>query len=235
MEVKTVSKSKVILALDYPDASQALRLVERLSPAQCRLKVGKELFTRAGPSVVGELVDRGFDVFLDLKYHDIPNTVARACAAAAELGVWMINVHALGGRRMLAAAREALADRAEAPLLIAVTVLTSMADDELQQVGIAGGAAQAAERLAAITREEGLDGVVCSAHEARRMRERFGTGFTLVTPGIRPAEDTAGDQRRVMTPADAVAAGADYLVMGRAITDSDDPVRKLLTINSEIG
>lgn len=232
---KTSASPRVIVALDFADKAEMMRLVERVRPDQCRLKVGKELFTRHGPGVVRDLVERGFDVFLDLKYHDIPNTVARACTAAADLGVWMLNVHALGGRRMMAAAREALDNTANPPLLIAVTVLTSMVDEELREVGLEGGSGPVADRLAVLAREEGLDGVVCSAREAPAMRTRHGAGFRLVTPGIRLAQDQPGDQRRVMTPAQAVAAGADYLVVGRSITHSgDDPVDKIRAINSEI-
>lgn len=230
-----MTSSRVIVALDFPDEKSVYRLVDRLEPRQCRLKIGKELFTRLGPAVVEKLAARGFDIFLDMKYHDIPNTVARACVAASNLGVWMVNVHALGGRRMMAAAREALDNLRKPPLLIAVTVLTSMEEKDLREVGIAATPAAAAENLAGLAGEEGVDGVVCSAHEARAMRARFGPEFVLVTPGIRLAGDAGADQRRIMTPTDAVKAGADYLVIGRSITHSDDPLKKLQAINTEIG
>lgn len=225
--------TRIIVALDFPDEASALALVERLGPDLCRLKVGKELFTRCGPELVRKLVDRGFDVFLDLKYHDIPNTVANACRAAADLGVWMLNVHALGGPAMLAAAREALTGQG-APLLIAVTILTSSSEDDLRAVGISQTAAEMVERLARLSRDHGLDGVVCSAREAAVLKASLGEDFILVTPGIRLPTDDAGDQKRIVSPQDAIGLGADYLVIGRPITQAEDPVRKLLTINSEI-
>ncbi|MDB5809160.1 MAG: Orotidine 5-phosphate decarboxylase [Betaproteobacteria bacterium] len=228
------NESRVIVALDYPAADQALDFAARVSPGACKLKVGKELFTAAGPVLVEKLVDRGFDVFLDLKFHDIPNTAAGACKAAARLGVWMLNVHALGGRPMLEAARDAIANAKRRPKLIAVTVLTSMAQNDLQDVGIAGEPASAALRLAKLAQASGLDGVVCSAQEAALLKRECGSGFCLVTPGIRPAGDAKGDQQRVMTPATAIAAGADYLVIGRPITQAADPVAVLETINREI-
>ncbi len=225
---------KIIVALDYPDATSALAMVDRLLPELCRLKIGKEMFTRLGPDFVDQLQQRGFDVFLDLKYHDIPNTVARACQAAAELGVWMVNVHALGGRRMMQAAAEAVSGYQQRPRLIAVTVLTSMSDDDLQELGIQRTPAEMALSLAGLARDSGLDGVVCSAQEAGAMRQQCGQDFLLVTPGIRPAGSAADDQRRIMTPQDAMRAGASYLVIGRPITQADDPVGLLRTINSEI-
>ncbi len=217
------SDSKLILALDFPSQRQALELVERLSPHQCRLKVGKELFTRAGPALVDHLVRQGFDVFLDLKFHDIPNTVASACAAAADLGVWMVNVHAGGGLRMMEAARERLQQVTGPPLLIAVTVLTSMQQEDLQQLGVNTPVQEQVRRLATLARDAGLDGVVCSPRETRLLRSSLGPEFVLVTPGVRPAWAAANDQRRVMTPAHALAAGSDYLVVGRPITQADDP------------
>ena len=225
---------RIILALDFADEQSVQSLVEQIKPSQCRLKVGKELFTRFGPALVRQLVNRGFDVFLDLKYHDIPNTVAQACLAAADLGVWMLNVHALGGQRMLVAAREALDKLQTPPLLIAVTILTSMDDDDLQSIGINGTAHDAALRLAALAQQSGLDGVVCSALEATSMRERFGAEFHLVTPGIRTEQDSSHDQRRVMTPVKAVQAGSHFLVMGRAITGADNPADKLIEINKTL-
>jgi orotidine-5'-phosphate decarboxylase len=227
------SAPRVIVALDYPDAASARALASRLAPELCRLKVGKELFTAAGPAVVEHLVQRGFDVFLDLKYHDIPATVAQACRAAAALGVWMLNVHALGGRAMMRAAREALAG-ARGPHLIAVTVLTSHAQSDLDEVGIQGSPPSAARRLAGLARECGLDGVVCSAQEAPALRAEHGPGFLLVTPGIRMAGDAADDQKRITTPQVAVESGASYLVVGRPVTRAGDPLAALSAINREI-
>jgi len=229
-----VKQNKIIVALDFPDAASALALVDRLDPALCRLKVGKELFTVAGPDLVRALVARGYEVFLDLKFHDIPNTVAAACRAAAGLGVWMMNVHAAGGRRMMQAAREALAELPQRPLLIGVTVLTSMSAEDLAETGIAAAPADQVMRLAGLTQACGLDGVVCSAQEAALLRQRLGEDFRLVTPGIRPAGSEAGDQRRVMTPTQAIAAGATDLVIGRPITAAVDPVKVLQSINDEI-
>lgn len=227
--------SRVVVALDYAEAQSALALVQKLRPEACRLKVGKELFTAAGPAFVDTLVQRGFDVFLDLKFHDIPNTVAQACKAAARLGVWMLNVHALGGRAMLQAAREAVASGGgRRPHLIAVTVLTSMAEVDLREVGIDASPLDEVLRLAGLARESGLDGVVCSAHEAGQIRDRFGEGFLRVTPGIRLAEDAAGDQKRVMTPVLAVRSGASHLVIGRSVTRAAAPLEVLARINSEL-
>jgi orotidine-5'-phosphate decarboxylase len=225
---------RVIVALDYPDAESASRLVMRLDPAQCRLKVGKELFTAAGPDFVRRLVDLGFEVFLDLKFHDIPSTVARACSAAARLGVWMMNVHALGGKRMLTAARESLAELDRPPLLVAVTILTSMDETDLRSIGLSGAPGDHVIRLARLAHDCGLDGVVCSSRETRELRTRLGSSFRLVTPGIRPSGSQMDDQRRVMTPADAVRNGSTYLVIGRPITRADDPLGILLTINKEL-
>jgi orotidine-5'-phosphate decarboxylase len=225
---------RVIVALDYPDAKSALALADRLDPKLCRVKVGKELFTAAGPALVEALVKRDFAVFLDLKYHDIPNTVASACRAAAALGIWMINVHALGGRAMMEAARDALAASARRPKLISVTVLTSHGPADLSEVGIGGTLAEAVLRLARLTRASGLDGVVCSAQEAALLKQECGRDFCLVTPGIRPAQAGADDQSRVMTPAAALAAGADYLVIGRPITRAGDPLQALAQIAAEI-
>lgn len=225
------SFSPVIVALDYADQRQALSFADRISPDDCRLKIGKEMFTRFGPGLVRELQGKGFDIFLDLKFHDIPNTVAKAVGAAAELGVWMVNVHAAGGERMMNAAKSALTPfGGDAPWLIAVTVLTSMADEDLQGLGIPYTAAQYAGRLAELAHGCGLDGVVCSAHEAVAFKSRFGTGFQLVTPGIRPEGSEAGDQRRVMTPAQALHAGVDYMVIGRPITQAADPDAALRAI-----
>ena len=225
---------KIIVALDFSDADSALALGARLEPALCRLKVGKELFTVAGPDLVRSLVARGFEVFLDLKFHDIPNTAAAACRAAAGLGVWMLNVHASGGRRMMAAAQAALAELPKPPLLIAVTVLTSMSAEDLGEVGISAAPADQVLRLARLAHACKLDGVVCSAQEAAMLRAELGAGFRLVTPGIRPAGAEAGDQRRVMTPAEALRAGATDLVIGRPVTAASDPLAALEQIQSDI-
>jgi len=225
---------KIIVALDYATAAEASALVARLDPALCRLKVGKELFTAAGPAFVERLVSAGFGVFLDLKFHDIPNTVAAACRAAAGLGVWMLNVHALGGRAMLTAAREAVEAGPHRPKLIAVTVLTSMGAADLAEVGVAGTPEEAVLRLARLAQDCRLDGVVCSAREAPALRAACGAGFLLVTPGIRPAGAAAGDQVRVATPAGALRDGASYLVIGRPITQAPDPLRALEEIDREI-
>ena len=226
---------KIIVALDYPEAAPALALVGRLQPSLCRLKVGKELFTATGPVLLEQLMRRGFEIFLDLKFHDIPNTAAQACKAAASLGVWMVNVHALGGRKMLEAAREAIAQSAQQPRLIAVTLLTSMAQQDLADIGIAATPAEMVLRLASLARDSGLDGVVCSAQEAALLRKQCGNEFCLVTPGIRPAQASLDDQSRVMTPLAALQAGASYLVIGRPITKAVDPLQALLATNREIG
>ena len=226
---------KIIVALDYPAAAPALELVARLEPELCRLKVGKELFTSAGPQLVESLQQRGFDVFLDLKFHDIPNTTAHACKAAASLGVWMVNVHALGGRKMMETACEALAQVSKRPKLIAVTVLTSMGQDDLNGIGLNATPAEMVQRLAALAADSGLDGVVCSAQEAALLRAQRGKDFCLVTPGIRPADAAANDQTRIMTPRAALEAGSSYLVIGRPITQAADPLRALQTISQDIG
>lgn len=225
---------KIIVALDFADAAPALALVARLDPALCRLKVGKELFTVAGPELVRVLVARGFEVFLDLKFHDIPNTVAAACRAAAGLGVWMLNVHASGGRRMMTAAQQALADMPQRPRLIAVTVLTSMSAEDLIEVGVSDVPAGQVLRLARLSHACKLDGVVCSAQEAAMLRADMGADFRLVTPGIRPAGTEMGDQRRVMTPAEALRAGATDLVIGRPVTAAADPLAALKQIQSDM-
>jgi len=216
-------KGPLIVALDVDTQREALEIADQLDARDVRVKVGKQLFTREGPVVVSELQKRGFDVFLDLKFHDIPNTVAKAVAAAADLGVWMVNVHASGGRRMMTAAREALANRSHSPVLIAVTVLTSMSDEDLRELGITETPLQQVTKLAALARDAGMDGVVCSAQETAGLREQLGQDFKLVTPGIRLPGDDTGDQRRVVTPVDAMASGSHYLVMGRSITGSANP------------
>jgi len=229
-----MSDPKIIVALDYPTETEALHLVDQLDSKLCRLKVGKEMFTHLGPSFVEKIQNKGFDVFLDLKYHDIPNTVAKACEAAADLGVWMLNVHASGGRRMMEAAANAVANHQNKPLLIAVTVLTSMSQQDLNELGVTNTPAEQALKLAALAQASGLSGVVCSAQEAALMRQNLTEDFLLVSPGIRPAGSKADDQRRIMTPLDAINAGSNYLVIGRPITQSDKPLETLRTINSEI-
>jgi orotidine-5'-phosphate decarboxylase len=226
--------ARVIVALDYADAKSATALADKLEPAACKLKVGKELFTAAGPTFVATLTQRGFDVFLDLKFHDIPNTVAQACKVCAQLGVWMINVHALGGRAMLAAAREAIDSAGIKPKLIAVTVLTSMTQPDLREVGIDGSPLDEVMKLAGLAADCGLDGVVCSAQEASAIRDKLGNDFLRVTPGIRLPEDAAGDQKRVVTPQIAIESGASYLVVGRPVTRAADPLAVLARINRDI-
>lgn len=225
---------RVIIALDYAEPRLALELVQRLEPSRCRLKVGKELFTRGGPQLVESLRNRGYEIFLDLKFHDIPNTVAGACSAAADLGVWMVNVHALGGRRMMMAAREAIAKAAQPPLLIAVTILTSMGEQDIAEIGLMGAPADNVSRLAALAQQSGMDGVVCSPQEVAMLRQQAGGDFRLVTPGIRPTWSAKGDQARITTPADAVRLGSDYLVIGRPITAADDPMAALEAVEREL-
>lgn len=233
---RAVTDSPVVVALDYANRDNALAFVDRIDPRDCRLKVGKEMFTLFGPQFVRELQQRGFDIFLDLKFHDIPNTAAHAVKAAADLGVWMVNVHASGGARMMTAAKEALLPfGADAPLLIAVTVLTSMEASDLHDIGITATPAEHAERLARLTQQCGLDGVVCSAQEAVRFKSELGQAFKLVTPGIRPQGSDAGDQRRIMTPEQALQAGVDYMVIGRPVTQSADPAQTLKAINASLG
>jgi orotidine-5'-phosphate decarboxylase len=226
--------SRLIIALDFPTAAQALAFVEPLSPAECKLKVGFELFVAAGPDFVRQLTGRGFEVFLDLKFHDIPNTVASACKAAAGLGVWMINVHAAGGAKMMQAAREALQGFDKPPKLIAVTVLTSMDKVQLAGTGVTSEPAQQVQHLAQLAASSGLDGVVCSAQEAVMLRQLLGDDFLLVTPGIRPAGSDQGDQSRVMTPAQAREAGVSYVVVGRPITQAADPQAVITQINADL-
>ena len=224
--------SPIIVALDFPAAEQALEFARRLDGSLCRVKVGNELFTRGGPQLVEQLQKLGLDVFLDLKFHDIPNTVAAAVRSSAELGVWMVNVHASGGSRMMAAAREVLSDYASPPLLIGVTVLTSMSAEDLLELGDTESPEQRVLKLAGLVRTAGLDGVVSSAQECAMLRQTFGDDFTLVTPGIRLVGDDAGDQRRVVTPVDALRGGSDYLVIGRSITRAEDPVATLTGIHA---
>jgi len=223
---------RIIVALDFAEDERVRALVSRLDPKRCRLKVGKELFTHAGPDMVAELRARGFDVFLDLKFHDIPNTVARACQVAADLGVWMVNVHASGGRKMLEAARAALIGAQRQPLLVAVTVLTSLDVPDIKEIGWQGSVEENVLRLAELAHSAGLDGVVCSPREVVLLRARFGPDFQLVTPGIRPAGAGMNDQSRTLTPRQALDAGANYLVIGRPITGSDDPLAALAAIEA---
>lgn len=226
---------RVIVALDYDDKTAALAFVDQLQPALCRLKVGKEMFTLFGPDFVRELVDKGFEVFLDLKFHDIPNTVAKACRAAAELGVWMVNVHASGGTEMMKAAKKAIDESAHPDTkLIAVTVLTSMDKQQLNDIVDGVTPDQQVMKLASLTRDAGLDGIVCSAQESMALRQVFDEDFLLVTPGIRPVGSDAGDQKRIMTPVEAVQNGVSYLVMGRPITQAQDPVAVLNEVNASL-
>ncbi len=225
----------IIVALDFNSAEQALSLVDRLSPSNCRLKVGKELFSACGPSLVRQLVDRNFDVFLDLKYHDIPNTVSRALRVVADLGVWMVNIHASGGMAMMSQARETLDSLGGVrPLLVGVTVLTSLGREDLQQLGTDIEPAEQVRRLAQLCAQAGLDGVVCSAAEARQLRSELPAEFCLVTPGIRRPQDASGDQKRVFGPVEAIENGSDYLVVGRPITQAESPPEALQEFNSAL-
>ena len=226
--------SKIIVALDYDNPDSALQLADQLDPRHCRLKVGKELFTRAGPDLVRKLVAQKFDVFLDLKFHDIPSTVAKAVAAAHDLGVWMTNVHASGGSRMMRAARDTLKAKDSKMLLIGVTVLTSMDESDLVEISVTESASQQVGKLAKLAQRSGLDGVVCSAKEAAMLKQTFGANFKLITPGIRLVGSVTDDQKRVVTPPDAIALGSDYLVIGRPITQSPNPMVTLQEINDSI-
>lgn len=229
-----LDKKNIIIALDYNKASDALALADQLDPQRCRLKVGKELFTLAGPDLVKALQQRNFDVFLDLKFHDIPNTVAKAVAVAAELGVWMVNVHAQGGSKMLQAAVTSLASYGnDRPLLIAVTILTSMSEADLRELELPAPSIMV-EKLAKMAADNGLDGVVCSAQEVAMIKQLCGQNFLTVTPGIRPKGSEQGDQQRVLTPEQAIDQGADYLVIGRPITQSANPLAALNTIYQQV-
>lgn len=231
-----MSESKVIVALDFSDKNRVLELVDKLSPEQCKLKIGKEMFTLFGPELVKSLIAKGFDVFLDLKFHDIPNTVAKACRAAADLGVWMVNVHASGGPKMMAAARAAIDEvDGKKPKLIAVTVLTSMDSEQLSATGIHITPQLHVLHLAKLAKASGMDGVVCSAQEAAILKKEVAQDFCLVTPGIRPVGADSGDQSRIMTPEQAVIEGVDYMVIGRPITQAEDPLAALAAINASIG
>ena len=226
---------KIYVALDCQTQEVADNLVSQLPAGKVGLKVGKELFTAIGPSWVKKQVEQGFSVFLDLKFHDIPNTVAKAVTSAAKIGVDMVNVHASGGTEMMSAARDALKQFDKPPLLIAVTVLTSMSDSDLVETGIQASAEQQVLKLAKLAQQAGLDGVVCSAQEARMLKRDLGTSFKLVTPGIRPADSAAGDQKRVMTPEAAIEAEVDYMVIGRPITQAADPTARVAEILASIG
>jgi orotidine-5'-phosphate decarboxylase len=236
MLVGSMTNPRTIIALDFAKKEDALSFVDQVTPADCRLKVGKEMFTYFGPDFVEQLVKKGFDVFLDLKFHDIPTTVAKAVKASAEMGVWMVNVHASGGRKMMEAAKKALLPYGDkAPLLIAVTVLTSMEQSDLADIGLDISPFEQVLRLASLTQAAGLNGVVCSAQEASVLKSKFGQDFKLITPGIRldvTARDD--DQSRVMTPKDAIQAGADYIVIGRPVTQSANPLSVLQQINKSL-
>jgi orotidine-5'-phosphate decarboxylase len=232
--VSKTTDPKIIVALDYPDAEQALLLVNQLTPDLCRLKIGKELFTSAGPQLIETVQDKGFQVFLDLKFHDIPNTVAKACEAAARLGVWMVNVHALGGKKMMQAAREAVDKFEQRPRLIAVTILTSMDEQDISEVGLHGAPGDNVMSLARLAKDSGIDGVVCSPKEVAQLRQQLAGDFLLVTPGVRPQGASQDDQKRTMTPKQALQSGASYLVIGRPITKADDPLKALTVICTEI-
>ena len=220
----------IIVALDAKSQYDALKVADQLDPSLCRVKVGKELFTHEGPSIVKTLQNKGFEVFLDLKFHDIPNTTAQAVCAAADLGVWMVNVHASGGRKMMETCVERLRAGQYPTQLIAVTVLTSQTRDDLRDIGLDVEPCEQVKRLAKLTQESGLDGVVCSAQEAPLLRKELGQDFALVTPGIRPAGSSADDQKRIVTPKQAVLDGSTHLVIGRPITQSTDPAGALKEI-----
>ena len=226
--------TRLIVALDFSEAEKALAFAQRLQPDLCRLKIGSELFVACGPQFVQTLMDRGFEIFLDLKFHDIPNTVAAAVTAVSRLGVWMVNIHASGGRAMMQAAKHAIAVMETPPRLIAVTMLTSLDDTDLKEVGISAAVFDQAQKLATLAKSAGLDGVVCSGHEATALRQALGDEFLLVTPGIRLAGDNTDDQKRIMTPVQAMVAGADYLVIGRSITRAQNPVATIQAINAQI-
>ncbi len=232
--IQNTHDPKIVIALDYANSQEALNFVEKLDPTLCRLKVGKELFTAAGPQLVEKLIAQGFGVFLDLKFHDIPTTVAKASEAASRLGVWMLNVHASGGTAMMEAAREGVERSDHQPILIAVTVLTSMNQTIMNQIGVASSVADQVLNLANLTQKSGLDGVVCSAQEAPILRQSLGHEFILVTPGIRPTGAANDDQSRVVTPSQALTLGSSYLVIGRPITQAKNPLEVLIKINEEI-
>src|ERR1022692_599963 len=229
-----LNRDRLIVALDVSSAAQARQIVQSIGESASTYKVGKQLFSAEGPQIVRDLVSSGRKVFLDLKFHDIPNTVAGSVKSASALGVSMMTVHASGGSKMLKAAAEAAAQSPARPMVLAVTVLTSLSDADLQELGIAGNVLSQVLRLGALARAAGCGGLVASAHEARELRNALGEGFAIVTPGVRPAGASAGDQARVVTPKDAIAAGATYLVVGRPILDAPDPAKPAQPIADEI-
>jgi orotidine-5'-phosphate decarboxylase len=234
MNLQNTIDPKIIVALDFAEIKQALNLAQQLDPMICRVKVGKELFTAAGPQFIEALMKQGHSVFLDLKFHDIPTTVGKACEAASRLGVWMLNVHASGGLAMMEEAKNGVARSGHHPLLIAVTVLTSMNQATLNQIGVSGDLTEQVFNLAQLTKQAKLDGVVCSAAEAKMLREAIGPDFCLVTPGIRPTDASLDDQSRTVTPEQAIALGSNYLVIGRPITKAEDPARALAELSKII-
>ena len=231
MITKNSKAQKIILALDFDSESETLGFVERLDPKSCKLKIGKQLFVREGPRIVTSLIDRGFDVFLDLKFHDIPNTTVKACEAAADMGCWMVNIHAFGGRIMMEAVANSFARLKAPPLLVSVTVLTSFDGQEISRIGLNKTIDKQVELLAKLSYDSGLDGVVCSALEVGKIKKSVGDKFIYVTPGIRFLGDAMHDQSRVVTPEKAMLLGSDYIVIGRSITNDSDPLKKLKQIN----
>ena len=232
-----MNKSRVIISLDFPEANKALDFCKKIDPKSCKIKIGKELFTSAGPEIIEKLRSLDFEIFLDLKYHDIPNTVANACRVATDLGVWMLNVHAAGGTRMMEAAYESIikfGDSKNRPLLVAVTVLTSMSSDDFVELAINNSIADQVLLLSKLAKSAGLDGVVCSGVEVDKLRREFGKDFCLVTPGIRLDDLNNDDQERIMTPCNAIKAGSNYLVIGRPITRASNPVKVINAINESI-
>jgi orotidine-5'-phosphate decarboxylase len=229
-----VVSSKILVALDYDNEFEALAFVEKVTPDMCRLKVGKELFCATGKYFVEKLVAKGFDVFLDMKFYDIPNTVASVLKVVADMGIWMVNVHTSGGERMMSAASEALSSHSKRPLLIGVTVLTSMNAEDLKAMGVLLTPQEQVIKLATLAKQSGLDGVVCSANEVELMKSNLGKAFLAVTPGIRPTGSDMNDQRRIVTPEEAIIKGSDYLVIGRPITKALKPLNELLRINNNL-
>ena len=231
MIIKNSKAQKIILALDFDSESETLNFIERLDPKLCKLKIGKQLFVREGPKIVTSMIDRGFDVFLDLKFHDIPNTTVKACEAAADMGCWMVNIHAFGGRIMMEAVANSFARLKAPPLLVSVTVLTSFDGQEISRIGLNKTLDNQVELLAKLSYDSGIDGVVCSALEIGKIKKSVGSKFIYVTPGIRVLGDAMHDQSRVVTPEKAILLGSDYIVIGRSITSDKDPLKKLKQIN----
>jgi len=229
-----IHEPRVIVALDYKNEEDAMRFVELVNPSLCKLKVGKELFTHTGPNFVSNLIKKGFDVFLDLKFYDIPSTVSKAVAAADDMGVWMTDIHASGGSKMMEEARNTLDKNNSEMLIIAVTVLTSLSRSDLNEVGISFSPEQQVNKLASLAKKSGMDGVVASALEAAELRNSYDDDFILVTPGIRHNLVTTNDQKRIMTPSQAIFSGSNYLVIGRPITQASNPVSALKLVNDEI-